>query len=59
MKVDGDKDKVKSWAVGFEQKLSTRTRAWVEYGQEKTKFALPGSEKQKDNIVSIGMRHDF
>ena len=53
------KDKVKSWAVGFEQKLSTRTRAWVEYGAEETKFAAKGSDKKKDNVVSIGMRHDF
>ena len=53
------KDKVKSWAVGFEQKLSTRTRAWVEYGAEETKFAEKGSDKKKDNVVSIGMRHDF
>ena len=53
------KDKVKSWAVGFEQKLSTRTRAWVEYGANETKFAKKGSDKKKDNVVSIGMRHDF
>ncbi|HIW07198.1 MAG TPA: porin [Candidatus Ignatzschineria merdigallinarum] len=53
------KDKVKSWAVGFEQKLSTRTRAWVEYGQEETKYAEANSEKRKDNVISIGMRHDF
>lgn len=59
VKVNGDKDKVKSWAVGFEQKLSTRTRAWVEYGANETKFYLDGSDKQKDNVVSIGMRHDF
>ncbi|PWD87677.1 porin [Ignatzschineria cameli] len=59
LKVNGDKDKVKSWAVGFEQKLSTRTRAWVEYGAEETKFAKKGSDKKKDNVVSIGMRHDF
>ncbi|OYQ80493.1 hypothetical protein B9T19_04350 [Ignatzschineria sp. F8392] len=59
VKVDGDKDKVKSWAVGFEQKLSTRTRAWVEYGATETKFHSNGSDKQKDNVVSIGMRHDF
>ena len=52
------KDKVKSWAVGFEQKLSTRTRAWVEYGQEETKYAEANSEKRKDNVISIGMRHD-
>ncbi len=54
-----DKDKVKSWAVGFEQKLSTRTRAWVEYGTQETSFSLPEIEKKKDNILSIGMRHDF
>ena len=59
LKVDGNKDKVKSWAVGFEQKLSTRTRAWVEYGSEQTKFAAEKTEKKKDNVVSIGMRHDF
>ena len=59
VKVDGDKDKVKSWAVGFEQKLSTRTRAWVEYGANETKFAGEGNDKKKDNVVSIGMRHDF
>ena len=55
----GNKDKVKSWAVGFEQKLSTRTRAWVEYGQEETKFAAKEIDKKKDNVISIGMRHDF
>ncbi|GGZ86398.1 porin [Ignatzschineria indica] len=59
VKVAGEKDKVKSWAVGFEQKLSTRTRAWVEYGATETKFAGNNSDKQKDNVVSIGMRHDF
>ena len=59
LKVDGEKDKVKSWAVGFEQKLSTRTRAWVEYGQEETKFAADNLGKKKDNAISIGMRHDF
>ena len=57
---DGGKDKVKSWAVGFEQKLSTRTRAWVEYGQEETKFNKNVNfGKQKSNAISIGMRHDF
>ncbi len=59
VKVDGEKDKMKSWAVGFEQKLSTRTRAWVEYGNQETKFHGTNNEKQKDNVVSIGMRHDF
>ncbi|GGZ96178.1 major outer membrane protein P.IA [Ignatzschineria ureiclastica] len=62
VKIDGveGKDKVKSWAVGFEQKLSTRTRAWVEYGANETKFRpILDSDKKKDNVVSIGMRHDF
>ncbi|HIW07199.1 MAG TPA: porin [Candidatus Ignatzschineria merdigallinarum] len=58
VKVEGDKSKVKSWAVGFEQKLSTRTRAWVEYGNEKTTVKqVEGSAK--NNVISIGMRHDF
>ena len=56
LKVDGDKAKVKSWAVGFEQKLSTRTRAWVEYGQEKYDDK---SVKPKNDVISVGMRHDF
>ena len=59
LKVNNDKDKVKSWAVGFEQKLSTRTRAWVEYGNEETKFGSKTIDKKKDNVISIGMRHDF
>ncbi|MHC5225570.1 porin [Ignatzschineria sp. LJL83] len=58
VKTDGRKDKVKSWAVGFEQKLSTRTRAWVEYGTEETKYDnFP--VKKKEDVISIGMRHDF
>ena len=59
IKVENEKDKVKSWAVGFEQKLSTRTRAWVEYGNQETKFDDRTMSKKKDNVVSIGMRHDF
>ncbi|MHC5225571.1 porin [Ignatzschineria sp. LJL83] len=56
---DHGKDKVKSWAVGFEQKLSTRTRAWVEYGNEETTYAADNVGKKKDNVISVGMRHDF
>src|SRR5699024_9476568 len=59
LKQGDNKDKVKSWAVGFEQKLSTRTRAWVEYGNEETKYSEANSDKKKDNVISIGMRHDF
>ncbi|UNM96323.1 porin [Ignatzschineria rhizosphaerae] len=56
VKLEGNKEKVKSWAVGFEQKLSTRTRAWVEYGQEKYH---DNADKPKNNVISVGMRHDF
>ena len=59
LKQDSRKDKVKSWAVGFEQKLSNRTRAWAEYGNEETKYHDANSDKRKDNVISIGMRHDF
>ena len=59
LKNAGNKDKVKSWAVGFEQKLSTRTRAWVEYGNEETTFSATHVDKRKNSVLSIGMRHDF
>ena len=58
VKVEDAKSKVKSWAVGFEQKLSTRTRGWVEYGNEKTTIKHVGGSA-KSNVISIGMRHDF
>ena len=59
LKTSGNKDKVKSWAVGFEQKLSTRTRTWVEYGNEETSFSAKHVDKRKNNVISVGMRHDF
>ena len=61
LKLTNEKDKVKSWAVGFEQKLSTRTRAWVEYGKEDTKYTREKGDhpKHKVDVISIGMRHDF
>ncbi len=55
----GGKDKVKSWAIGFEQKLSTRTRVWAEYGAENTTYSQANIAKKKDNVISVGMRHDF
>lgn len=58
LKIDGDKDKVKSWAIGFEQKLSTRTRTWIEYGKENTQYH-DTPLKSKHSAISIGMRHDF
>ena len=58
LKTGDRKDKLKSWAVGFEQKLSSRTRAWIEYGSAKEQFQSAGS-KDKFDVISIGMRHDF
>lgn len=55
-KVDGQGEKTKRWALGFQQDLSERTRVWVEYGEERQKVA---GETQKDNGLSIGIRHDF
>lgn len=54
--VDTRKDKITTWAVGFEQKLSTRTKVWVEYAKNNQKF--DGFKENKD-AVSIGLRHDF
>ena len=48
-----EKQKTKRWALGFQQDLSERTRVWVEYGQEKAK------DQQKEDGISIGIRHDF
>lgn len=51
-----EKAKTKRWALGFQQDLSERTRVWVEYGEERVKYA---GETVKDNGLSIGIRHDF
>lgn len=64
---NNQKDKITVWAVGFEQKLSTRTKVWVEYAKEDRKVNLGetdgfgGTKRSKDNrdTVSIGIRHDF
>lgn len=55
-KVDGQGEKTKRWALGFQQNLSERTRVWVEYGEERIK---QNGETFKDNGLSIGIRHDF
>lgn len=58
-----DKDKMTVWAVGFEQKLSTRTKVWAEFAKEnrKIKFHEANKEAQKRNndVFSLGIRHDF
>ena len=51
--LDNKSMKTKRWALGFQQDLSERTRVWVEYGQEKAK------DQQKEDGISIGIRHDF
>lgn len=53
---DTVKDKMTTWAVGFEQKLSTRTKVWVEYAKENRKF--DGNKDNKD-VFGVGIRHDF
>lgn len=50
------KDKMTVWALGFEQKLSTRTKVWVEYAKENRKF---DGVKDNRDAVSVGIRHDF
>ncbi len=54
--VDTRKDKITTWAVGFEQKLSTRTKVWVEYAKQNAKF---DGVKGNNDAVSVGIRHDF
>ena len=49
------------WALGFEQKLSTRTKVWVEYGKENRKFNKNTADQFKADrdAISVGIRHDF
>lgn len=58
-----DQDKMTVWALGFEQKLSTRTKVWVEYAKEDQKSKVNGvksdARSYKNDAVSIGLRHDF
>lgn len=58
-----DQDKMTVWALGFEQKLSTRTKVWVEYAKEEQKSKDAGVKNAqrsfKNDAVSIGIRHDF
>ncbi|OYQ83726.1 porin [Wohlfahrtiimonas chitiniclastica] len=56
-----DKDKMTVWAVGFEQKLSTRTKVWAEFAKEnrKIKFAADEAQKRNNDVFSLGIRHDF
>lgn len=63
-------NKLTTWAIGFEQKLSTRTRVWVEYANSQVKQSFNQNnidyantryrnKKFTDDKVSIGIRHDF
>ncbi|MBS7839047.1 porin [Wohlfahrtiimonas chitiniclastica] len=58
-----NKDKMTVWALGFEQKLSTRTKVWAEFAKEnrKVKFHDVKTEDQKrhNDVFSLGIRHDF
>ena len=57
------KDKMTVWALGFEQRLSTRTKVWVEYAKENRKVGkisgVTTGVKDNRDLVSIGIRHDF
>ncbi len=55
------KDTMTVWALGFEQKLSTRTKVWVEYGKENRKFNKNTAAQYKADrdAISVGIRHDF
>ncbi|OYQ74931.1 porin [Wohlfahrtiimonas chitiniclastica] len=58
-----NKDKMTVWALGFEQKLSTRTKVWAEFAKQdrKVKFHNVKTEDQKrhNDVFSLGIRHDF
>ena len=50
------------WALGFEQKLSTRTKVWAEFAKENRKVKVTGeseSAKRHNDVFSLGIRHDF
>ncbi|MBS7814935.1 porin [Wohlfahrtiimonas chitiniclastica] len=56
------KDKMTVWALGFEQKLSTRTKVWAEFAKENRKLKETGvseSAKRHNDVFSLGIRHDF
>ncbi|MBS7836947.1 porin [Wohlfahrtiimonas chitiniclastica] len=55
-------DKMTVWALGFEQKLSTRTKVWAEFAKENRKEKTAGvteSNKRHNDVFSLGIRHDF
>lgn len=59
---DKVKDKMTVWALGFEQKLSTRTKVWAEFAKENNKVKTTGSNasnKNHNDVFSLGIRHDF
>ncbi|OYQ77639.1 porin [Wohlfahrtiimonas chitiniclastica] len=62
MNKDKVKDKMTVWALGFEQKLSTRTKVWAEFAKENRKVKETGvteSNKRHNDVFSLGIRHDF
>lgn len=58
---DKVKDKMTVWALGFEQKLSTRTKVWAEFAKQnsKVKGLEVESKKRHNDVFSLGIRHDF
>ncbi|MBS7817078.1 porin [Wohlfahrtiimonas chitiniclastica] len=62
VEADKVKDKMTVWALGFEQKLSTRTKVWAEFAKENRKVKETGvteSNKRHNDVFSLGIRHDF
>ncbi len=71
---DREHNKLTTWALGFEQALSTRTKVWLEYENSKVRQRFSGSyiyenplsasttfrsKTFKNDAFSIGIRHDF
>ena len=61
-----EKNRLNIWAVGFEHKLSQRTKVWAEYEASTVKQSFTNTtnryyhkESLKNNRLLIGMRHDF
>ena len=55
-------NEVQTWAIGFQHKLTKRTRAWVEFSQDSIdvkQAGLPTVSGDKANRLNVGIRHDF
>lgn len=56
------KHDVDTWAVGFEHKLTERTKTWIEYEKSDSEAKAAGvkySEFDDTDRLNFGIRHDF